>query len=140
MAKPSNLNQTQRILEWSLTGRSPSSLILHLCGRKFFVTLRAVKPAGRHRVGCLREHAQDPQPSSCIPHCWILLPSMFKKQEYEGDWCGYKFCFTNNYWMPKTNTDAILANPCRHCPSFSPTKCRYSPTRLEVRAHGTCQQ
>jgi len=57
---------------------------------------------------------------------------MVKKQEYEGGWCDYKFCFTNNYWVPKTNTDAILANPCRHFPSFSPTKCRYPPTRLEV--------
>ena len=35
MTKPSNLNQTQRILEWSSTGRSPSSHILHLCGRRF---------------------------------------------------------------------------------------------------------
>ena len=33
--------------------------------------------------------------------------------------------------MPKTNTDTILANPCRHCPSSSPTKCRYHPTRLK---------
>jgi len=50
-----------------------------------------------------------------------------------------KFCSTNNYWMPKTNTDAILANPCRHCPSFSPTKCRYPPIPLEVRTDGTFQ-
>jgi len=42
---------------------------------------------------------------------------MVKKQEHEGGGCGYKFCFTNNYWMPKTNNDAILANPCRHCPN-----------------------
>jgi len=62
---------------------------------------------------------------------------MAKKQEYEGGWCGYKFCFTNNYWIPKTNTDAILANPCRHCPSLSLTKCHYPPTRLEVRADET---
>jgi len=41
--------------------------------------------------------------------------------------------------MPKTNTDVILANPCRHCPRFSSTKCRYPPTRLEVRSDGTFQ-
>jgi len=39
----------------------------YICEAKSFVTLHAVKPAGRHRVGCLREHAQDQQPSSCIP-------------------------------------------------------------------------
>ena len=37
---------------------------------------------------------------------------MLEKQEYEGGWCGYKFCFTNKHWMPKTTTDAILDNPC----------------------------
>ena len=42
---------------------------------------------------------------------------MVKKQEYEGGWCGLKFCFTDKYWTPKTNTDAILVNPCRHCPT-----------------------
>jgi len=30
-----------------------------------------------------------------------------------------KSALTNNYWMPKTNTDAILADLCRHCPSFN---------------------
>jgi len=58
----------------------------------------------------------------------------------EADMATNKFCFTNNYWMPKTSTDAILANPCRHCPSFSPMKCRFPPTQLEARCGGTFQQ
>jgi len=32
-------------------------------------------------LGCLLKHAQYQQPSSCIPHCWIPLSSIVKKQE-----------------------------------------------------------
>jgi len=124
MAKPSNLIQTQ-------VSSSEAQPVAHLqatsyiCAAESFVRLRAAKPAGRHRVGCLREHAQDQQSSSCILHCWILLPSMVMKQEYEGGWCGHKFCFANNYWMPKTNTDAILAG-------IAPASVRRNATTLRL--------
>ena len=31
--------------------------------------------------------------------------------------------------------NTVLANPCWHCPSSSPTKCPYPPTRHEVTEH-----
>jgi len=42
--------------------------------------------------------------------------------------------------MPKTNPDATLASPFRHCTSIFPTKCRYFPTLCELRAHGKQRQ
>jgi len=42
--------------------------------------------------------------------------------------------------MPKTNPDATLASPFRHCTSIFPTKCRYFPTLRELRAHGKQRQ
>ena len=50
---------------WSVAHLQATS---YTCAAERFVTLRAVTPAGRHRVGCLLEHAQDQQSSSCIAY------------------------------------------------------------------------
>ena len=113
--QPSRLTQTWHFLQWSLTGQSPPSHILHLCGR--FATLNAVTLASVQGVGALREHAQDQKPGSCLTHYWKLLLSMVEKQAYD----------TVNVAINsalRMITECLKLTPAQYLPALAPAPVR----------------